>query len=162
MKHRIRAAGVALNENKILMLKVEDEFSGEYWILPGGGLEEQDTTTKSALAREFHEETGLSVSVGELLCVREFREVSRAVYHLELFYLVNEWHGDISLSNLKGLNDANYIKEVRWVSLGDLEQKKVFPKDLVTEVIPLVKQKRYSKHLGSYVQGKSDDINLLD
>ncbi len=162
MKHRIRAAGVVLDSNKILMLRVEDEFSGEYWILPGGGLEEQDSTSKAALVREFHEETGLSVTVGELLCVREFREVSRAVYHLELFYLVDEWYGDISLSNLKGLNDANYIKEVCWVSLNELAQKKVFPKDLTTEVIPLIKQQRYSTHLGSYLQGQNDEVNLLD
>ena len=60
MEHRIRAAGILLSGSKILMLNVRD-FSGEYWILPGGGFETGDRSTKQSLEREFEEETGLSL-----------------------------------------------------------------------------------------------------
>lgn len=162
MKHRIRAAGIAVRDNKILMLRVADEYSGEYWIPPGGGLEDTDATTKSALVREFREETGLEVSVGPLICVREFHETSSDRYHVELFYLIESWRGELSLGNLHGLNDADYIQHVSWVDIDELAQYKVFPADLVSVVLPLIEQQCFSTHLGSYVQGDQDDVNHLD
>jgi 8-oxo-dGTP diphosphatase len=54
MQHRIRAAGLLVEDNRVLMLNVEDG-TGQYWILPGGGLEKGDNSTKEALRREFLE-----------------------------------------------------------------------------------------------------------
>lgn len=85
MEHRIRAAGILLSGSKILMLNVRD-FSGEYWILPGGGFETGDRSIKQSLEREFEEETGLVVNVGELVCVREFLETNMNRYNAEFFY----------------------------------------------------------------------------
>ncbi|MCG9787665.1 NUDIX domain-containing protein [Vibrio mediterranei] len=162
MKHRIRAAGIALQNNKILMLRVRDQYSGEYWIPPGGGLEDSDVSSKQALVREFREETGLDVTVGPLLCVREFHETSSDRYHVELFYLVESWRGELSLVNLEGLNDSEYIQQVAWVDVENLNHYKVFPADIVSTVLPLIQAKQFATHLGSYVQGENDEVNHLD
>ena len=44
-QHRIRAAGIIIKENALLLLRVKD-FSGEYWIPADGGLEENDGIPK--------------------------------------------------------------------------------------------------------------------
>ena len=35
MEHRIRAAGILVDQGAVLLLRVND-FTGEYWIPPGG------------------------------------------------------------------------------------------------------------------------------
>lgn len=162
MKHRIRAAGIAVNDNRILMLRVKDPYSGEYWIPPGGGFEAEDVSTKQSLVREFKEETNLDVDVGELICVREFYETSAERYHVELFYHIRSWQGEPGLGNLVGLNDERYIQEVKWLAIDKLSTLKVFPANLAQDVLPIIEEQRFATHLGSYVQGNGDGINVLD
>ena len=71
----VRVYGILLDpENKLL---VSDEYiRGEYFTkLPGGGLEIGEGT-RDCLAREFVEETGLTVTVGEHLYTTDFFQIS--------------------------------------------------------------------------------------
>ncbi|MEF1290887.1 NUDIX domain-containing protein [Vibrio sp. M260118] len=160
MDHRIRAAGVLVKGDMILLVKVRD-FSGEYWIPPGGGMEPEDQSSRSCVVREFKEEAGLDVEVGELLCVREFLETQRQCYHAEFFYLVESFSGCPSLDNLAGLNDEEYIQAVEWLPIADLADKRIYPAELKDSLINLVKTRCFSTHLGSYKQGDREDINYL-
>jgi 8-oxo-dGTP pyrophosphatase MutT (NUDIX family) len=71
----VRVYGVLLDENNRLL--VSDEFiRGEYITkLPGGGLEIGEGT-RDCLQREFKEETGLDVKVGEHLYTTDFFQIS--------------------------------------------------------------------------------------
>ncbi|WP_070967301.1 NUDIX domain-containing protein [Vibrio sonorensis] len=161
MEHRIRAAGILLNNDAILMVKVKD-YTGEYWIPPGGGLEAGDRSTKGALEREFEEETGLKVEVGQLICVREFVEAEPERYHAEFFYQIDSYTGEIHINNLQGLTDEHFIQAVEWVELKSLKQKRTYPSDLHDILVPNVISKTYSLHLGCYVQGSDEQTNHLD
>ncbi|RTZ14123.1 NUDIX domain-containing protein [Vibrio aquaticus] len=160
MEHRIRSAGILIKDGAMLLLRVKD-FSGEYWIPPGGGLEECDRSTKACVAREFKEEAGLQVEVGELLCVREFLETQTNRYHAEFFYLIEHFLGTPHLDNLKGLNDESYIQQVEWVPIPELAEKRLYPEELKNKLIDLIESQRFSTHLGSYIQGEREDINHL-
>jgi len=130
MRHRIRAAGLLVDQDRILMVH-ENEGGRSYWVPPGGGFEAIDGNTRNTVKREVWEETGLSVSVGELLFVREFCEASRDIYHLEQFYIVDQWQGEISLNNLEPLREeGRSISEVRWLTRQELTEVKVFPPQL--------------------------------
>ena len=130
MRHRIRAAGLLVDQDRILMVH-ENEGRRSYWVPPGGGFEAIDGNTRNTVKREVWEETGLSVSVGELLFVREFCEASRDIYHLEQFYIVDQWQGEISLNNLEPLSEeARSISEVRWLTKQELKEIEVFPPQL--------------------------------
>ncbi|KOO08614.1 NUDIX domain-containing protein [Vibrio hepatarius] len=161
MEHRIRAAGILIEEDVVLLVKVKD-FSGEYWILPGGGMEQGDTSTKACLKREFFEETGLDVEVGELLCVREFLETSKGRYNAEFFYQVTGYRGEIHIQNLKGLSDEEYIQAVEWVRVTELPGKRLYPVELQSRLLTMIEERDYSTHLGAYVQGEFETINYLD
>ncbi|OEF23195.1 NUDIX domain-containing protein [Vibrio rumoiensis] len=158
-QHRIRAAGIAVKKNAVLLLRVND-FSGEYWIPPGGGLEETDIHTQGCLKRECYEEAGIDVEVGELLCVREFLETSRNIYHAEFFYKITDFSGEPHINNLEGLNDAQFIQEVKWIPIKQLNEMRTFPTDL-NQVVTLALHNQCSVHLGSYVQGDDEMCNQM-
>ncbi|WP_428772111.1 NUDIX domain-containing protein [Vibrio sp.] len=159
MQHRIRAAGLLVEGDHILMVKVKD-FSGEYWIPPGGGLEPDDKSSKACLKREFWEETGLDVDIGRLLAVREFLETSAERYNAEFFYHVTGYRGTPHTNNLQGLNDQQFIQTVEWVSLAQLAGRRTYPANIV-QLVERLAQGDYSHHLGSYVQGDNDDVDVL-
>ena len=160
MQHRIRSAGILLKNNCILLIKVKD-FSGEYWIPPGGGLEREDGSTKGCLIREFKEETNLDVQVGDLICVREFLETHIQRYNIELFYLITAFEGIPSMDSLTGLNDENYIQSVEWIPISALHSLRTYPSQLEETVLKRIEDEHFSNHLGSYVQGENQDINIL-
>ena len=63
MRHRIRAAGILVDQDRILMVNENDD-GRSYWVPPGGGFEAQDGNTRNTVKREVWEETGLSVVCG--------------------------------------------------------------------------------------------------
>ncbi len=115
-QHRIRAAGIIIQNDALLLLRVKDG-SGEYWIPPGGGLDACDAHTKDCVVRECYEEAGIQAQVGELLCVREFLETTVNRYHAEFFYHIPHFTGQPHLNNLQGLNDEDFIQSVEWVKI---------------------------------------------
>lgn len=130
MKHRIRAAGIAVNDDKVLLIKHVDGDK-EYWIPPGGGIEAIDESTMDTVKREVLEESGLEAEVGPLLYVREFFEAAKNTYHIELFYLLKEWRGELNLKNLQGMGgDEHLIVDAKWLSKQQMSDKNVFPKEL--------------------------------
>lgn len=134
MKHRIRAAGVILNEKQEILLVRHVDHIGEWWVPPGGGFNDQDFSTIDTVKREVFEETGLTVSVGPLLYVREFSETSTSTHHLETFYLITKYDGKETIENLKGLGgDEFIIKELKWFAQDDLTNMTVWPEELKSQ-----------------------------
>ncbi len=62
---RPRACAAIVQNKKILMV-LHRSSSREYWTLPGGGIEPGETPEQTAV-REVKEETGLDVTMGNLL-----------------------------------------------------------------------------------------------
>lgn len=160
MEHRIRSAGVLIEAGAMLLVKVRD-FTGEYWIPPGGGMETQDRSSKACLIREFKEEAGVDVDVGELICVREFFEPRCQRYHAEMFYRISAYRGTPHIENLSGLNDEEFIQAVEWVPLEKLADIRLYPSELKDVLPEMIRTQQYSTHLGSYVQGSHEDVNHL-
>ena len=114
---RIGVYGLLLNNDSILMQR-HPELN--VFGLPGGEVENIETLNQ-ALRREFLEETGLTVSVKNLLTVTdEFFSVSDIHYHsFNIFYYVKLQGGKI-LTNGNGDDTA----EVKFIPLKDLGPEK--------------------------------------
>ncbi|SDP05856.1 NUDIX domain-containing protein [Pseudomonas jinjuensis] len=149
--HRIRAAGLLLRDERILLVKhqVGDDI---YWIPPGGGFESaSDRSTRDTVRRECMEETGLDVDVGPLVYVREFAEPLAGRFHMELFYRVDAWRGELTMGNLHGIGGDEFeIRDVAWVPRKALPHLPSFyPAELLDDVWErLAEAQPLIRHLG--------------
>lgn len=122
---RLRVCGLYREGNRLLMVRHRGiNISDTFWCPPGGGLQFGEAT-REGLIREFDEETGLKIEVGEMLFVNEFREPP--LHALELFFEVHAIGGRVrqGLDPEMGL-DRQIIEEVRLMSF---EEIKAYPPD---------------------------------
>lgn len=123
---------VILRDHHILMIRARDPSFGDFYYLPGGGQEPQETMAE-AVVRECVEEIGCPVEVGPLLFVCEY-------IHEALRY---EWqHSRHQIDFMfrcalppgaepgKGACPDDYQTGVVWVPLSELETLRHYPKGL--------------------------------
>jgi 8-oxo-dGTP diphosphatase len=133
MKLRVRVAGLLVNEkNEILLVMDKDDTNnGFWWGPPGGGLEDADGSLIECLKREIREETGLTVDIGRLIFVREYRQKSIATHHVEFFFEVYNAQGHIhDLNRDKPPLGDDLRRFAQWMSLKDLQEITVYPVEL--------------------------------
>ena len=133
MKHRIRAAGIIIKDNKILLVRhVHPITKYEWWVPPGGGLEDADNSIIDCVIRETHEETGYHIEVdSNPIFIREFADTENNTLHIELFFNATVQSGELTIKNIQGNGpDEHFIKEVKWLSLSELQDAEVFPEEL--------------------------------
>ena len=94
---RIRVNGLLVQDDALLMVKINSPVTQEHvWIPPGGGLEFGETMEK-CLVREFREETGLKIAVEGLRHVNElYQPPFQAV---EFYFDVSRREGELRLGN---------------------------------------------------------------
>lgn len=65
--HReVRYQAAVIADDRLLLLQCRPHAGGEFWLLPGGGIEEGESEVE-CIAREVREEAGMDVTVGALL-----------------------------------------------------------------------------------------------
>ncbi|MCY0908420.1 MAG: NUDIX hydrolase [Sulfobacillus thermosulfidooxidans] len=107
IRFRPAAYGVLCHNHQVLLS--QSRFS-EKWDLPGGGIEPWETLA-DGLAREFLEETGITVSVQRFLEMQEnFIAFFSHPYHsLRFYYTVKLLAPDVTLAP-----DAHELLDLRW------------------------------------------------
>lgn len=145
----IRVYGILIdNQNRLL---VSDEFIRGMYItkLPGGGLELGEGT-RECLKREFMEETGLDVTVGEHFYTTDFYQISafnnkdqivciyyRVFSNEEIHIATKEKAFDFTADQIADPTKESEV--MRWISCIDLTENDVtLPIDKV--VINILKQ----------------------
>ena len=129
----VRVYGILIDPKHGLL--VSDEFiRGDYFTkLPGGGLEFGEGT-RDCLVREFKEETGLAVTIGDHLYTTDFYQPSafRAGDQiLSIYYRVNAQNIDALNPRIKAFDFSpqevaditGQAEHTRWIPLNDLSEK---------------------------------------
>ncbi len=134
-KFTIRVYGILMDENKRVL--VSDEFiRGDYFTkFPGGGMELGEGT-RDCLKREFKEETGLDVIVGEHLYTTDYYQQSAFNPNdqiVSIYYFVHA--ENVSGLNIKTkvfdfelhqISDPHGQSEVlRWIDWNDFNEEAV-------------------------------------
>jgi ADP-ribose pyrophosphatase YjhB (NUDIX family) len=133
MEHRIRSSAIVVKENAMLLVNHKNKISGaEIWIPPGGGLQEGEDIFSCA-TRETFEETGLNVTLGKILYLREFVESESNRYHFEIFILAESFGGEVAVENAEPSNQSYYIKEAKFCSPKEMRKLNVKPEILKGE-----------------------------
>ena len=118
VRFRPAAYGVAVRQGQALVAR--SRFSG-LWEFPGGAVQPWERL-EEGLQREYQEETGLAVTVGECLGFDQgfIAFFQHAFNSLRFFYRVEVAGGPVQ-------PQADEVVEVRWVSVHDLSEANMAP-----------------------------------
>jgi mutator protein MutT len=112
----VRPTGVLIKDKKILIVK-QDVTETRHWALPGGKLEFGETI-EQCLIREIKEETGLDISVKELLYVTD--RFYRNTHIVHLLFLIKKISGKLRAGKELKL-ETEKIKELTMASVDRLQ-----------------------------------------
>ncbi|NBP71070.1 MAG: NUDIX domain-containing protein [Cytophagia bacterium] len=93
---RVRVCGLCWQEDRLLLLDHQHLGTEHFWAPPGGGVD-YEAGAEDCLVKEFQEETGLHVKVGDFLFATEF--IKPPLHAIELFFEVHIKSGNLRLGH---------------------------------------------------------------
>ena len=122
MKHRISAGALVFHNDQILLVNHVREGKYDFWVAPGGGVEEAESLADAAV-REVREESGLDIAVSRIAYIEELIQPSQRECK---FWFVGELiSGKLDASALEASRE--FIVNARFFSRSELAGKVVFP-----------------------------------
>lgn len=117
---RLRGAVVLIEDGKVALVR-RVNARGTYYVFPGGGVEAGETVRDAAI-REAHEELGMTVRLGDLLCIVHFVDEQH-------YFAAHAVSGDFGTGNgaeFSANAEAGSYEPV-WLPCADLAQHDVYP-----------------------------------
>lgn len=128
----LRVYGLLLNDRQEVLLSDECRFGKSFTKFPGGGMEFGESFQETVI-REFQEEIGVSIEVGELFYFNEFCQISAfnpsdQLYSFYYFVHCSNW--DSIPVNTHTVPLTSEGEKHRWIPIKDLhEELLTFPID---------------------------------
>ncbi|MDE5575944.1 MAG: NUDIX domain-containing protein [Oscillospiraceae bacterium] len=139
---RTSAKAVIIQNGKLLAIKLNDGKE-EWYILPGGGQDEEEILPQT-VEREVREEAGIDVKCKDLLFVIE--GVHGEDFHrIDLVFLC-DYLGEAK--NAASHNDTNQVG-FDWLDLSVLNRLPLFPSKLRRPIMNFYEKKEYTRYLGN-------------
>lgn len=122
MKANVRVSGIVFKEGKVVLVKHENKYNGVYYLLPGGGLE-RDETIEECVVREVKEEIGLNVKIKSLAYYEDV--VSDDDHTLHLIFRC-----EIISGKIENLDPDKKVKDIIFVDEEEFRKINFFPEKL--------------------------------
>lgn len=125
-KLRVRAAGLLLTDEGLLLIELRSPVNNKLiWTPPGGGVEFGEPI-RETLKREYKEETGLEIIVEELVHINEF--IQSEFHAIEFFFKVSNIGGTLKLGNdPEHTSEDQILKQLAYFKQEDLFEIDVKP-----------------------------------
>lgn len=133
-----RVAGICIQNGKVLLQKPTNDTA---YAFPGGHAELGETNIQT-LIREFQEEIGVDILVGDLKWVGEvfFPWGNKPCHQICLYYMVEVQSNNIPLDGMfigkERIEGRKFNLEFHWVPIEELKNIEVYP----TNVVELMEQ----------------------
>ncbi|MGE7110064.1 NUDIX domain-containing protein [Lysinibacillus sp. NPDC047702] len=148
MSIRNSMKAIIIENGKILLTKNQDT-DGIFYLCPGGG-QEHGETFHTALKRECIEEIGFSVTIGELLFIREYigKNHEHAVFDSHVHQI--EFYFLCHLKNLtqSPTNPDCHQIGIEWIPIERLLEYRIYPKEFVPYLQQFAGGKKSPIYLG--------------
>ena len=126
----VRVSAIILKDDKILLIH-RKKNGEEYWVFPGGGVEDTETP-EQGIIREVKEETGLDV----LKCKLAFMAYNEASKTDQPFYICEVSDGIPEIiGEEKEKNSPENWYQLEWVKISNLNDIWLVPEKAKTEII---------------------------
>ena len=126
MSKKITVRAVIINNNEIVLLlrrKLKKGKLLEYYALPGGHLE-KDETKEECVIREIKEELNINIDIKDFLGIVEKKNKIDYIYKCEWL------SGDLLLGGEeKEQNNPNNYYEIQRISIEDLDNINIYPEN---------------------------------
>lgn len=122
MNHRISAGALVFHEDRILMVRHYRQDRYDFWVAPGGGVQDGEDA-RSAAAREALEEAGVLVEPQKIAVIEELENPHEK--GCKLWFLCEMKGGELSTEPASAEREG--IVDVQFLSRRDLASKVAFP-----------------------------------
>jgi len=131
----VRACGILIHEDSVLVQEGDDGRGGRGYALPGGHLEFEETLA-ACMSREFYEESGLNVEAEKLVYVHEnFYTLKRVATHEIGFYFLVDLNSEFPPTDPQGYIPSREAHiRMRLLPLGTLRSLPLMPPFLRDEL----------------------------
>lgn len=132
MEKRVSSRAIIIDDNKLLTMfrrKIKSDGTvKEYYVIPGGGLEEGETLEENVI-RELKEEFNVDIEVVKFLGTEEYDET------IANYFLCKIVSGTPKLSGeeLERMTPENYY-EIRYIDLNDIDNYDINAKDIIKKI----------------------------
>lgn len=129
MEKRVSSRAIIIEDGKLLTMfrrKIKKDGSiKEYYVIPGGGLEEEETLEENVI-RELKEEFNVDIEVVKFLGTEEYDDT------IANYFLCKIVSGTPKLSGeeLERMTSENYY-EIRYIDLNDIDNYDINAKDII-------------------------------
>lgn len=129
MEKRVSSRAIIIEDNKLLTMfrrKIKSDGSvKEYYVIPGGGLEEGETLEENVI-RELKEEFNVDIEIIKFLGTEEYDDT------IANYFLCKIVNGTPKLGGeeLDRITPENYY-EIRYIDLNDIDCYDINAKDII-------------------------------
>ena len=131
----MRARVILYNSENDAMLLIHRLKNGrDYWVIPGGGAEGNETPVETAL-REIEEELNIQLKPADLTHLLEYKsQENEHFFYAEISFIAAP---EISGEEKERSNNAN-VYQPDWVAVKDLAQINLMPPKVACKIINLI------------------------
>lgn len=129
MNKRVSSRAIIIEDGKLLAMfrrKIKNDGSvKEYYVIPGGGLEEGETLEENVI-RELKEEFNVDIEIIKFLGTEEYEDT------IANYFLCKIVNGTPKLGGeeLERMTSQNYY-EIRYINLNDIDNYDINAKDII-------------------------------
>jgi len=127
MKKPIRAVAIVIKDNNVLLIW-RRSHGKEYYVFPGGGVEENESV-EAAVLREVREETSLEINVDKLLYHHHYINDSDQYFYLCSYLSGEPTLGDANEKEDMLKNTDNFYRPI-WVKTDEVKQLLIYPLEI--------------------------------
>ena len=128
MEKRISSRAIIIDNDSLLTMfrrKIKEGKIKEYYVIPGGGIEEDDSLTENVI-RELKEEFSVDIKVLGYLGKEEHESTIEHYFHCTIVNGIPKLGGE----ELERMTEENYY-EIRSIKLEDLDNIDINAKDKI-------------------------------
>ena len=132
MDKRISSRGIIIQDDKLLTIfrrKIKDGEVKEYYVIPGGGLEEGETLEEN-VTRELNEELGIDITIDGFVGMRETDTT------IEYYFDCTITNGTPTIGGEEKdrMSDSNYY-EVTYIPVNKISEYELQGQDFILKAL---------------------------